>query len=506
MRYQAIGAKSPALTKRTALAAGFAAAGLCASPAFGGGTPAGTDITSIATATYEQGDGQEATIQSNEVTLVVDELLDVAVSSADPADVIASPGNDAAILRFTITNAGNGSEAFELGVANGGGDDFDPSAVAILLDANGNGAFVRRSNIAPIAAGTRDRLYFRQTRKQSGNGYYADVRYFFEYQCAGASTTARPYATMTSGNSLKYTGNFDGSGSISIAFPGATNPFAIAKSSDIATGVAGAAAIVTYTVTVSNPSAHDSRISEFVDTLPGGASFLGLDASGDVAAANSSFVPEAGATGTLRFVGRQDESYRVPAGGSVRLVYKVRMPAEEGTYVNSARAAFGTAMTPAATASFEVFVPAPLTLVKASQVASDPVNGASGAKAIPGGRVTYTVTVSNPNDYAVTSDSMAVIDATPANMRLLVSDVAESGGPVLFQDGAAGSGLSYGFAGLASTGDDLDFSSDGGASWGYVPAAGADGTDPRVTHIRIRPKGSMAAGSSFSLRVGYVIE
>lgn len=101
---------------------------------------------------------------------------------------------------------------------------------------------------------------------------------------------------------------------------------------------------------------------------------------------------------------------------------------------------------------------------------------------------------------------MAVIDATPANMRLLVSDVAESGGPVLFQDGAAGSGLSYGFGGLASTGDDLDFSSDGGASWGYVPAAGTDGTDPRVTHIRIRPKGSMAAGSSFSLRVGYVIE
>ena len=47
---------------------------------------------------------------------------------------------------------------------------------------------------------------------------------------------------MTSGNSLKYTGNYDGSGSVNISFPGATNPFLIAKTSDIASGVAGASA------------------------------------------------------------------------------------------------------------------------------------------------------------------------------------------------------------------------------------------------------------------------
>ena len=91
------------------------------------------------------------------------------------------------------------------------------------------GTEIRSSNITPITAGTLNRIYFRQTQKQSGNGYFANVRYFFEYQCAGASTTARPYATMTSGNSLKYTGNYDGSGSISISFPGATNPFTIAR-------------------------------------------------------------------------------------------------------------------------------------------------------------------------------------------------------------------------------------------------------------------------------------
>lgn len=381
-----------------------------------------------------------------------------------------------------------------------GGQSFNAACFRLV------GTEIRRSNIAPMAAGTRNRLYFRQTQKQSGNGYYADVRYYFEYQCAGASTTARPYATMTSGNSLKYTGNFDGSGSISIAFPAAANPFTIAKRSDIASGVAGAAATVTYTVTVSNPSPYESRISQFVDTLPEGASFLGLAAGSDVTTANSSSVPEPGATGAVRFTGRAERSYRIAPGGSVRLVYQVRMPPEAGTYVNSAHAAFGTATTPTATATFQVFVPAPLALVKAGQVASDPMNGSAGAKAIPGARVTYTVTISNPNDYAVTSDSMAVIDATPANMRLLVADLTPSSGPVLFQDGSAASGLSYSFAGIAGSGDDLDFSADGGASWSYVPAAGPDGSDPKVTHIRIRPKGSMAARSSFSLRVGYVIE
>ena len=179
---------------------------------------------------------------------------------------------------------------------------FDASCFRLV------GTEIRGSNIAPIAVGTLNKIYFRQTQKQSGNGYFANVRYFFEYQCAGATTTARPYATMTSGNSLKYTGNYDGSGSISIAFPGATNPFTISKTSDIGSTTAGVAATVKYTVTVTNPSAYASRISQFVDTLPAGAKFLALDSASNVTAANSSSVPAANATGTLTFTGRQGQS------------------------------------------------------------------------------------------------------------------------------------------------------------------------------------------------------
>lgn len=366
------------------------------------------------------------------------------------------------------------------------------------------GTEIRASNITPITVGTLNRIYFRQTQKQSGNGYFANVRYFFEYQCAGASTTARPYATMTSGNALKYTGNYDGSGSISISFPGATNPFTITKTSDLSTVVAGSAATVKYTITVTNPSVHASRISQFVDVLPAGAKFLALDSASNVTAANSSSIPAANATGTLTFAGRQDQSYLIAAGGTVRLIYTAQLSATAGIYSNSARAHFGTATTP--TASATVTVVTPFSLAKSSQAGTDPFNGATNPKLIPGARVDYTVAIANPNPFAATADSILIIDPTPARLSLYVGNISgSSGGPLRFQNGATASGLTYTFTSLASTTDDVDFSSDGGATWTYVPTPNSQGADPLVTRIRIRPKGAMAANSSFTLLFGYIV-
>jgi uncharacterized repeat protein (TIGR01451 family) len=112
-------------------------------PLHAAGTPAGTNIQNVATATYEvTPGGPEASIASNTVTLKVDELLDVTVASADPADVSVVPGANGQLLRFTVTNGGNGSESFTLGtIANGTGDDFDPAVTSLVLDSNGNGAY-----------------------------------------------------------------------------------------------------------------------------------------------------------------------------------------------------------------------------------------------------------------------------------------------------------------------------------------------------------------------------
>ena len=76
---------------------------------------------------------------------------------------------------------------------------------------------------------------------------------------------------------------------------------------------------------------------------------------------------------------------------------------------------------------------------------------------------------------------------------------------MLFQDGSPASALVYAFASLASATDDVDFMNAAG-DWTYAPALGADATDPAVTRVRVRPRGAMAPGSNFTIRLRYRIK
>ena len=111
-------------------------------PALAVGTTAGSTISNTATATYTDAGGNPVAVPSNTVDIVVDELLDVTVATADPGDVVVVPGATNQILSFTITNIGNGSEAFRLTPnATIGGDQFDPTTTSIVIDSNGNGVY-----------------------------------------------------------------------------------------------------------------------------------------------------------------------------------------------------------------------------------------------------------------------------------------------------------------------------------------------------------------------------
>jgi uncharacterized repeat protein (TIGR01451 family) len=113
------------------------------SPAKATGTAAGSTISNTATATYDPpGGGSPVSVPSNTVDIRVDELLDVTVATADPGDVIALPGATNQVLSFTVTNTGNGPEAFRLTPnATVGGDQFDPATTSLVLDSNGNGVY-----------------------------------------------------------------------------------------------------------------------------------------------------------------------------------------------------------------------------------------------------------------------------------------------------------------------------------------------------------------------------
>lgn len=130
---------------------------------------------------------------------------------------------------------------------------------------------------------------------------------------------------------------------------------------------------------------------------------------------------------------------------------------------------------------------------KTTVTESDPVNLLTNPKAIPGAFVMNVIVATNTGPGATDADGLQVTDPVPANTALFVGDLGGGGGPVLFADGPVPGGLTVNYGGLGSLADDIEFSSDGGVTWNYVPVPDVQGFDPLVTHVRLRPRGAFAA-------------
>lgn len=207
-------------------------------------------------------------------------------------------------------------------------------------------------------------------------------------------------------------------------------------------------------------------------------------AASDLVATTGSYGPAAinglaqGSDATNRF------AFRIPAPGSVAVGSRLT----------------GTTTLGGQTSEFSgnVIVTGGPTLVHAKTVAvvEDPFNSTTNPKSIPGSVQNYTLRVTNQGTGPVDNDSLVVVDAVPAGTELQVTDLGAPGsGPVAFSNGAPSSALAFAFTSLGSATDNLDFSNDGGATWTYVPVPNGNGVDPAVTHLRVRPVGTMAANT-----------
>jgi len=133
-----------------------------------------------------------------------------------------------------------------------------------------------------------------------------------------------------------------------------------------------------------------------------------------------------------------------------------------------------------------------LRVAKTVAPTSDPVNGVTNPKSIPGSVQLYNLRVTNQGGGPIDNNAVAIVDNVPANTRLFVGNLGAPGsGPVQFVNGSPSSALTWTFTALNSTTDDVDFSNDGGTTWTYVPVPDANGYDAAVTHLRLRPKGTM---------------
>jgi uncharacterized repeat protein (TIGR01451 family) len=244
----------------------------------------------------------------------------------------------------------------------------------------------------------------------------------------------------------------------------------------------------TLTITLSNSYANPQRGAAFTDTYPAGlvtAPVPGASTTcgGTVsAAAGGGSVALSGAT--------------IPANGSCTVTVSVRS-ATLGTYTNSMAAGALTTVfafnDSSATGTLLVTLFPSLTHLKTVSATSDPVNGTTNPKNIPGAQVLYTLRVTNSGAGTVDNNTVVITDPIPANTDLFVGDLGVAGsGPIVFVQGSPTSGLTWTFTSLASTTDDVEFSSDNGATWTYVPTPPYDAA---VNRIRLKPKGTMAGAT-----------
>jgi uncharacterized repeat protein (TIGR01451 family) len=136
-----------------------------------------------------------------------------------------------------------------------------------------------------------------------------------------------------------------------------------------------------------------------------------------------------------------------------------------------------------------------LTLTKSSAVLSDPLNGTTNPKRLPGSDVRYTIQVTNQGPGPADADSMIVTEPLPASTKLFVGNYDGASGPVKFTDGTPASGLSYIFTSLGSSTDNIEFSNNNRASYAYTPTPDDDSLDANVTHFRVKPQGTMGGAS-----------
>ncbi len=141
-----------------------------------------------------------------------------------------------------------------------------------------------------------------------------------------------------------------------------------------------------------------------------------------------------------------------------------------------------------ASTAFHFSAVANLKIVKSIEVVSDAVTPGN-PKSIPGSVVVYRLRVSNEGFGSPDANSVHVVDDLPGEIELCVSALCFLGAPVALDDGSSPvpSGLSV---------SAVQFSNDGGATFGYTPSAGPQGYDPQVQSLRVSLSGAMASATT----------
>jgi uncharacterized repeat protein (TIGR01451 family) len=111
------------------------------------GTASGTAVDNFAVVDYQVGGVDQSQIYSDTASFVVDNMIDLVVTTVDGSAVIVVPGDTMRVLTFTLTNNGNTTQDYSFTAPGGSGtffgvtDNFDALNVMVYADANDDGAY-----------------------------------------------------------------------------------------------------------------------------------------------------------------------------------------------------------------------------------------------------------------------------------------------------------------------------------------------------------------------------
>ncbi|MFV0644917.1 MAG: hypothetical protein ACK5NN_10535 [Sphingomonadaceae bacterium] len=258
-----------------------------------GGIAAGTVIRNTAEASYSNGAVTQQ-VSSNTVSITVDEVLDLSVTSLDGAAVPLDANG--AVLSFQIQNAGNGPEAFRVEVDPAlTGDDFDPSVTSIAYDSNGNGVYdpgvdtiIPAGGVTPVLDPDETLRLFVITGL-SGNptdGQTANVR-FTGTAATGSGTPGTGFAGQGEGGGNAVVGPNTASAHAQGTLTAFISEVSLVKSYSVSDPYGGAlpvsGAIVTYTLVARVGGSASASALVVDDVIPAGTHYsagtLTLDAA-----------------------------------------------------------------------------------------------------------------------------------------------------------------------------------------------------------------------------------
>lgn len=249
------------------------------------GTRAGTTISNTASASFDNGSGTQS-IDSNRVDMRVDELLDVTVASANPSDVPTTPGATNQLLTYSVTNTGNGQEAFVLStIANVGGDNYDPVVTQIYID-NGDGVFDASTDTL-YTPGSNDpvlnpdqsvRIFVRATTPTTAVDGNRGIVTLVAAAKTGTGAPGTSFAGQGEGGGDAVVGSTGADGQDNGAFRVSSATVALVKSASVVDPFGGSepvpGATITYTITATVTGTGSVAGLAITDNIPADTAYV----------------------------------------------------------------------------------------------------------------------------------------------------------------------------------------------------------------------------------------